>query len=83
MTIERFSISFLNNGAIIRQIRESRGLSRDEAIRRNPYWNYQVWAKLEQGRRQLAVNEIQEVAFALGISNKELLQKLGIIQNND
>ncbi|NEQ65120.1 MAG: helix-turn-helix transcriptional regulator [Symploca sp. SIO2D2] len=69
----------MNKGAIIQDIREEKGLSRDEVVRRNPYWSYQAWGRLERGERQLAVDEIEEVAIALSISNKELLEKLGLL----
>jgi len=69
----------LNKGAIIKEIREEKGLSRDEVVRRNPYWSYQAWGRLERNERQFCVDEIEEVAIALGISNKELLEKLGLL----
>ena len=61
-------------GKIIQQIREDKGLSRDEVVQRNGYFSYFSWSRVEQGRRQLAANEIEQVAIALGISNEELLK---------
>lgn len=62
----------MHSGEIVKAIKEEKGLSRNEIVRRSPYWSYEAWARLERGERRLAVEEVPSVAIALDMDAVEL-----------
>jgi transcriptional regulator with XRE-family HTH domain len=62
-------------GAIIKEIRQERGLSLNEISRRSSYWSYHSWGRLERGDRKLTVEEVESVAIVLGMDAIELFKR--------
>ncbi len=64
-------------GKRIKQIRQSMGISQTELARRIKYLNQSQVSKIEKGDRKATVQDLVEIAKALGVSTDEIIDDSG------